>query len=288
MEQSKEITALLHLMDDPDEDVYSSVSDRILSFGKDIIPSLEIFGETTPASLVHERIEQLIHRLQFEDLLKEFENWSQNDDADLLEGALLISKFVSPETAIEEYKNQVEKIRRNIWLELNSYLTALEQVNVVNKVLFSHINIEGEEVAYTDKRSFLINGLIDQKKGNAFSMGMLYQYLCKMLDVSVQIIQLPRQFILAYFDDSLLDLQTGEPISQEILFFIEPTSGQVYTKKDVDNYLNRINITPSNHHFKALSPKKIISMLIDELAKCYEQTNEVEKKADLFKLKDLL
>jgi len=40
LEENKEITALLHLIDDPDEDVYTTVSDKIISFGKDIIPNL--------------------------------------------------------------------------------------------------------------------------------------------------------------------------------------------------------------------------------------------------------
>lgn len=288
MELNKEITALFHLMDDPDEDVYSSVSNRILSFGKDIIPSLESLWENTPASLAQERIESLIHRLQYDELVKEFECWSKHDDGELLEGALLLARFVSPDMNVDDYKNEIEKIRRNIWLELNSYLTALEQVNVVNKVLFQHIRLQGEEVSYSNKEPFLLDKLIDLKKGNAISLGILYQYLCKMLDIPVQVIHLPRQFILAYFDDTLLDLHTGEPISQEILFFIEPTSGQVYTKKDVDNYLNKINISPSNHHFKAMPSKKIISMMIDELAKCYDQSNEQQKKNDLIKLKDWL
>ncbi|MFN5761412.1 MAG: hypothetical protein ACK44U_04970, partial [Sphingobacteriales bacterium] len=139
MDNNKEINALFHLMDDPDEDVYSTVSDRILSFGKEIIPSLETFSETSPAQLAQERIGQLIHRLQFEDLLKEFEIWTNQEEADILEGAMLVAKFVSPDVDIDEYKVQVEKIRRNIWLELNSYLTALEQVNIVNKILVSHI-----------------------------------------------------------------------------------------------------------------------------------------------------
>ncbi|MFN5938183.1 MAG: transglutaminase family protein [Sphingobacteriales bacterium] len=288
MDNNKEINALFHLMDDPDEDVYSTVSDRILSFGKEIIPSLETFSETSPAQLAQERIGQLIHRLQFEDLLKEFEIWTNQEEADILEGAMLVAKFVSPDVDIDEYKVQVEKIRRNIWLELNSYLTALEQVNIVNKILFSHIQIKGEEVSYDNKEAFLLPELIDQKKGNAISIGILYQYLCKMLDISVQVINMPRQFILAYFDDSLLDLQTGESISQEILFFIEPVTGQVYTKKDVDNYLTKINQNPTTYHFKPLSSKKIIGLFIDELAKCYEQSHDEQKKDDLLRMRGLL
>ena len=45
MEENREITALLHLIDDPDEDVYSTVSDKIISFGKEIIPNLENLWE---------------------------------------------------------------------------------------------------------------------------------------------------------------------------------------------------------------------------------------------------
>ena len=39
MEQTKEISALLHLIDDPDDEVYSTVSEKIISFGKEIIPT---------------------------------------------------------------------------------------------------------------------------------------------------------------------------------------------------------------------------------------------------------
>lgn len=288
MEHNKEITALFQLMDDPDEDVYSSVSNRILSFGKDIIPSLESFCENTPASLAQERIELLIHRLQFEELLKEFEQWAKHEDAEILDGALLLARFVTPDINIDEYKAEIERIRRNIWLELNSYLTALEQVNIVNKVLFSHTRLQGEEVSYSNKDPFLLNLVLDHKKGNAITLGILYQYLCKMLDIPVQVIHLPRQFILAYFDDSFLDLQTGEPVGQEILFFIEPTSGQIYTQKDVDNYLKKLNILSSSYIFKPMSATKVISLMIDELAKCYDQSNETIKKADLIRLKELL
>ena len=57
MEENKEISALFHLIDDPDEEVFTTVSDRIISFGKEIIPNLESLWENTPAEDVQERIE---------------------------------------------------------------------------------------------------------------------------------------------------------------------------------------------------------------------------------------
>ena len=41
MQENREISALFHLIDDPDEEVFSSVSERIVSLGRAIIPNLE-------------------------------------------------------------------------------------------------------------------------------------------------------------------------------------------------------------------------------------------------------
>jgi hypothetical protein len=68
MEETKEISALFHLIDDPDEEVFISVSERIVSLGKGIIPNLENLWENTPVDVIQERIELLIHRLHYRDL----------------------------------------------------------------------------------------------------------------------------------------------------------------------------------------------------------------------------
>ena len=67
MEQTKEISALLNLIDDPDEEVFGAVSNKIVEYGIKIIPNLENLWETTPQEGIQERIELLIHRLHFTD-----------------------------------------------------------------------------------------------------------------------------------------------------------------------------------------------------------------------------
>jgi hypothetical protein len=47
MVETKEINALFTLIDDPDEEVYSTVSNRIIDFGRGIIPNLEDLWENT-------------------------------------------------------------------------------------------------------------------------------------------------------------------------------------------------------------------------------------------------
>ena len=92
MEENREIYALLHLIDDPDEEVFGVVSNRIIDFGKGIIPNLENLWENTISEDVQTRIELLIHRLHYRDLTEEIEQWSKNIHHDLLTGALLVAR----------------------------------------------------------------------------------------------------------------------------------------------------------------------------------------------------
>src|SRR4051812_22823762 len=200
MEETREISALFHLIDDPDTDVFSTVSERIVSFGRNIIPNLETLWENTPDEEVQERIELLIHRLHLRDLTAEFTDWKNQPEQDLLQGALLVSKFLYPELSVTSVVQEVEKIRRNIWLELNSYLTALEQTNVITTILYNYYSLKGIETNYKEPNDFLIHKMLEAKKGNAISNGILYLILCQLLEIPIRTINIPKQFVLAYFD----------------------------------------------------------------------------------------
>ncbi|HXO75776.1 MAG TPA: transglutaminase family protein, partial [Puia sp.] len=171
MQENKEILALFHLIDDPDQEVFDSVSNRIVSYGRGIIPNLENLWENTISNDVQERIEILIHKLHYQDLTEDFTNWKSSSYQDLLTASLLIAKFQYPELASTPVLQEIEKLRRNIWLELNSYLTPLEQVNVLTSILYNYYGLKGTEVAYQHPEEFLINKLVETKRGNAITNG---------------------------------------------------------------------------------------------------------------------
>lgn len=287
MEQNNEISALFHLIDDPDEEVYTTVSDRIISFGKEIIPNLENLWENTPAEEVQERIEFLIHRLHYDELKLDMAEWHGKEYPDLVEGALLAARYKYPDLHTSPIIQEIEKFRRNIWLELNSYLTALEQVNVVNKILFSYHKLKGVEVSYHHQEEFLLNKVIETRRGNSITNGILYQYLCEMLDIPVKAVNIPRQYILAYFDTSH-DYFNTQANENKIHFFIDPMTGQVYTQKDVENYFSRINVAPTESHFKPVSPAKTIQFLLEEYSKCFDNDTNRYKQRELLRLSELL
>jgi hypothetical protein len=97
-QNSKEITALLRLIDDPDEDVFGTVAEKLLHYGREIIPNLEQLWEVTLDESVQERIEFLIHRVHFQDLQQELFEWSHSKNPELLRGAILVAKYQFPDS----------------------------------------------------------------------------------------------------------------------------------------------------------------------------------------------
>lgn len=288
MHETKEINALFHLLDDPDQEVYDTVANKILLFGKEIIPNLEHLWENTVDESIQERIEQVIHRVHYKDLQSALLLWSNMDAPDLLQGAILVARYQFPDMQSNSVLTEIERIKRNIWLELNNYLTPLEQINVLNSMIYNYFGLKGEEVAYVRKNQFFINQVIESKKGNPLTNGIVYQSLCAMLDLPVYAVNIPRQFILAYFDSFYDFTEPPSPDDVRILFFIDPIQGQIYTHQDVEGYLKRMSIPLVPSYFNPQSNKRVIQFLLGELLKCFQDDKEAYKQEELRDLIKLL
>ena len=288
MEQTKEISALYNLIDDPDEEVFGAVSNQIVAYGKRIIPNLEHLWETTPDEEAQGRIELLIHQVHYTDLAEDFKQWSLAGHHDLTVGALLVSKFQYPDLSSASTLLEIEKLRRNIWLELNNYLTPLEQIRIVTGILYGYYGLKGTEMSYTEVNDFLIHKTIEAKRGNQICNGILYLILCELLDIPVKAIGVPKQFVLAYFKPGYSSVDDEDEAVNKIEFYIDPTSGQVFTHKDLESYFKRISVPPTHAYFKPLSNKRIIQHLLEELSKCFEDEKVAYKQEELIKLAQLL
>lgn len=281
----KEIKALLRLLDDPDQDVYNAVSDKIVSIGKDIIPRLESYWESVTDEHTQERIELLIHRLHMRELTEDFLSW-KDGDADLLEGALLVARYHYPDLNAEKVKSTIEKMRKNIWLELNNFLTPIEKINVFNSIFYNYYKHKGVEVSYDQPDPFLINKTLESKKGNGISNGVIYLILSTLLDLPVHAVNVPRQFVLGYFDNT--EIGEGSHPSSGITFYIDPSSGQLFSNKDIENYFRKLSVPPVASYFKPLSSKRVIQHLLEELSKCYDNDRNSYKMTDLLFFANML
>ncbi|MCU0402931.1 MAG: transglutaminase-like domain-containing protein [Chitinophagaceae bacterium] len=289
MENNREINALLNLIDDPDEEVYLTVENRLMSYGNPVIPQLEHLWENTLSEAVQERIEMIIHRIHFIDLKNELIQW-RDGDPDLFHGALLVAKYQYPELQTVKALQDVEKMRRNLWLELNNSMTPIEEVKIFESILYNYYKLQGSEVNYSKCEDFAIHKVIERKKGNAITNGILYIVLAQMLDLPIKAIRIPKQFVLGYFSMSALFNESFDDgnAAGKIKFFIDPNTGTAFSHKDVDHYFKRINVPPVNSYFKPMTNSGIIKTLIEQYAKCFESPELTYKKNELNELAELI
>lgn len=288
MKTTREIEALLRLLDDPDGDVYEAISAKILDLGKDIIPNLETLWESTSDSKVQERIESIIHKVNFSEVQTVFRSWFSAEKPDLLQAAIYLARFRFPELDENMVRTMFKSIYQSCWLEMTPYLTPLEQINIVNSIFFNMYKFAGQDLEENKTSQFYINEVIESRKGNIYSLSLLYQLLCDKLDLSVKTIQLPRQYLLAYFG-ATYDLKTGNPIPDKtgIQFYIDPNNGTIYSQNDVDAYLKKYQLEITEDHFRPLNEKQIILCHLEALATVYEQIQEEDHMNEILDLYEL-
>ena len=283
MKNRNEIDALLNLIDDPDHDVYETVSKKIASFGRPIIPILENYWGQIDNATAHERIESIIHSLHFDELIVELSSW-KNNTTDLFKGLLLVDKYNYPDYDYSKTLTQFEKVRKNVWLELNNYLTPLEQINIINSIFFNYYKHRGVELDYKKPDDFLTHKAMESKKGNAIINGAIYLCICQRLDISVAALKIPNQFLLGYFEQPVNDGNSSDNERNDIKFFIDGLSGQIYSHKDVDAYLQRSEIAKKNAFFSPKTNVEVIGYLLEEYSKCYDNMEQQNKRNELLSM----
>lgn len=289
MQLNKEIQALFQLIDDPDKEVFDTVAQQLLQYGKEIVPSLEYLWETTEEEPVQERIAQLIHRVHFKDLQKELSDWSNAEQPELLRGAIIVAKYQYPEMNIPFLLTQFEQIRKNLWLELNNYLTPMEKVNTFNGILYNYYKLQGHELKEKNPDHFFINKTLESKQGNVFTIGILYLALAELLDIPIFAVAIPQQFLLAYIDSVQHFYTKGNDALRRISFFIDMVGGMIYTQNDVEFYLQKMRCDPKNpQYYEAQNTVQIIYQLLEELSQCYSHHNMDDKVDEINLLMQIL
>ena len=155
-------------------------------------------------------------------------------------------------------------------------------------ILYNFYKLQGHELTDRDPKYFFINQVLESKQGNPYTIGILYLALCEMLDTPVFAVDVPRQFIFAYIDTLHSFLSLDKEGIQQIQFYLDPLNGMVYTQKDVDTYLRKINAHDKDRYFTPLPTKRIIYKLMEELALCYRYRREDQKADEIQQLMELL
>lgn len=279
---------MVKLLDDPDEEVYRHVEDRLLFLGYDVMNYLESTWEKSLDSLLQERIINIIHKIQFREVKQELKEWSMSGAFDLLQGVLIVNRYQYPDLDEQKIINQVEDIKRDAWLHMHYDMSALEKVKLLNHVIFKVHGFSGNTVNHQDPQNSYFNLVLESKKGNQISLAVIYSLIAQKLDIPIYGVNLPQHFILAYVDD-LEPVPRGFEKHDGILFYINPfNKGFVFNKRDVDYFLRQLKIEPRKDFYLPCSHTDIVQRILRNLISSYQQLGAREKVEELTELLEVL
>ena len=188
-----EVDALIRLLDDSDSEIYNQIQDRLVHYGKEVIPILETAWSSSMDAIMQERIESIIHKIQLDDLRHEMHVWAHSGSHDLIKGALLVARYQYPELKYEDIQKMLDKLRKDAWLEMNDGLTAMEQVKVLNKIFFDIHGFSGNTQNYHAPQNSFINIALETKRGNPLMLSILYLEIARSAGIPIYGVNLPEQ-----------------------------------------------------------------------------------------------
>ncbi|MXV49409.1 hypothetical protein GS399_00375 [Pedobacter sp. HMF7647] len=278
---TNEINSLIKLLDDPDHEIFGHVEDKLFSYGNEVITYLESAWENSFDAILQQRIENLIHRIQFENVKQELNLWQLSGAFDLLQGVLIINKYQYPDLDEQKLINQIEDIKREVWLQLVYDMSAIEKVKLLNHVFYGIHGFSGNTQNHQDPQNSYLNNVLSSKKGNQILLATIYSVIAQKLDIPVYGVNLPQHFILAYVDESEETEFTGG-----VLFYINAfNKGFIFGRRDVDSFLKQLNLSPDKQFYEPCSNSEIIKRILRNLISSYEKLGAEEKVNEL---KDLL
>ncbi|MFD2874495.1 transglutaminase-like domain-containing protein [Mucilaginibacter ximonensis] len=272
-----EVNSLIRLLDDPDPEIYNHVHDKLLSYGSEAIEHLETaFGEAFD-SIQQERIANLVHEIQFGIVKNDLKLWYQGGAFDLLQGILIVNRYQYPDLDEQKIINQLEAIKRDIWIQMNNEASPVEQVKLINHVFYHMYGFSGNTTNHQDPQNSYLSQVMETKKGNQILLAIIYSIIAQKLDIPVHGVNLPQHFILAYLDESKeSEFESG------ILFYINAfNKGFIFGRRDVDMFLKQLNLSFDKQFYEPCSNTDIIRRVLRNLISSYEHLGSSEKVDEL-------
>lgn len=269
---AKELKALVSLLDDEDDQVVSHVTDKIRSLGKEVIPYLEQEWENNFNPQTQQKIESLIHDLQYELLKHRVTEWYKSPEQDLLTGLWLVATYQYPDLELEKLKQDLEQIYYEAWLEFKPDMYPIDQVKVLNGVLFNKLKFSANTKNFHSPGNSMINVVLETRKGNPISLCVIYMMVAQKLKLPVYGVNLPNLFVLVYQDGN------------QVFYINAFNKGLIFSRQDIENYIHELKLAPQASFFEPCSNLEIIRRVFRNLIMSFDKMGEHEKAEEVKEL----
>lgn len=277
-----QIQALISLLNETDPKIFSHLKAALFEIGETALPYLdEALTESDDIDFQH-LLTQIIEELNSYIVYKQLYKWYHTKNPDILEGYYIVTKFQYPSLIFQNLKDTVNKLSMDLWLELNSEMTALEMVKTINQFMFHKLKFKSDYENPSLLSNMYLNTVLEKKIGNDISLGILYYYLAQKQNMPIFGVNLPMNFVLCYtkgVDEKNLD---------DILFYINPyNKGFVFDYIVLENHFKSSSWQFRKENALPISVQDIIHRLLKGLLNSYMSEEDTKKTNGIRKLLEI-
>lgn len=272
--ERERLLALLHLIDEPDEDIWTDIRKSIIDVGELALDDLKGSYENALLDQIKERIEDLIFELSLQKAVREIETWCKLGQKSLLTGTIILERVLNPFFQEENTRKKIENIRFDIWLELSQGMSPLEKIKVFNNILF-HVNGFNRYLGNNPETlPPLLSHTVEHRSGGDFTSTLIYILLGIGTDLPLKGFLLGKKLFLSYSnlgeEDYIPFLSEDEP-----LFLIDPSSlGLVLSRQELTDAFSLSSEELKKH---VIDNKKILQLQLLYLLSFYRKENDERK-----------
>ena len=223
----------------------------------------------TAKNAVQSRIEDLIHKLQYELLRERLTQWYKGSEHDLITGMWMVATYQYPDLELSKLKQELEQIYYETWLDFKNDLLPLERIKIINNVLFNKLKFGANTKNFHSPANSMINMVLESRRGNPITLSIIYMLVAQKLKMPIQGVNLPNLFVLTYKDE-------GNQL------YINPfNKGLIFTKQDIENYIKELHLVPQPSFFEPCSNIEIVRRSLRNLVMAFEKIGEHGKAEEV-------
>jgi len=262
---NKELKAMVSLLDEDDFEIVEHIEDKIKSMGAYIIPYLEFEWENSFNPVIQKRIEDLVHKLQFELLKEKLYAWRINGGKDLLEGVWLVNTYQYPDIEYEQLSKELEQLYYEAWLEFKAEIHPVDQIKILNSVLFGKLHFGANTKNFHSPGNSMLSVVLQTKKGNPISLCIIYMLVAQKLKMPIFGVNLPNLFVMTYKQD-------------DVQFYVNAFNrGLVFSRKELDEYIANLKLSPNDVFYEPCSHIDIVVRMLRNLINSHEKLGHTER-----------
>ena len=271
-EADSEFDAIIHLLDDPSQDVQQAVRTRLNEWGRAALPRFH-HAQKNAGEPLRSRIAEAAHELNVSLVVQAWSDLMAQPDPDLERGAFLVALYRYPDLDIPAYRTLLDDLAEQVRPQVDK-AKGFERSVTLTRFMFEELGYQGNHEEYYDPDNSYINQVINRRTGIPISLSVVYMLLAQRLGLPVYGVNMPVHFVVKYHDD-------------EAEVFLDVFNGGVLFDREAGaRSLIKVGITPQPQYFRAATAKEILLRMVRNLVIIARDTGHQQTQTDLRRLLD--